>query len=208
MPARGPKAVIGICGGIGAGKSRVAAEFARLGALVIDSDALNHQVLRRPEVLSKLQALWGQDITLPTGEPNRRRIAQVIFADADAKARLEALVYPLIAELREHMIRLGNQDSAVKAIILDSPLLFESNLDRLCDTVVLVEAREATRLERVQQERGWDRQQMRQRESWQMPLEDKRSRSEFVIVNEGAPEQLAAPVRGILESVVARHSTD
>ncbi|MFO0840205.1 MAG: dephospho-CoA kinase [Phycisphaerae bacterium] len=201
------KPVLGLCGGIGAGKSSVAKEFERLGCLVVDSDELNHQVLRRPEILRQLQEWWGSDVALKSGEPNRTRIAERIFGDESAKRRLEDLVYPLIAELREHMIRIGNQDSAVKVIILDSPLLFESNLDRLCDCVVFVDASEAVRLERLQRDRGWDRQQLRRRETWQLPPDDKRARSEFVINNEDAPERLTPQVEAVLNNVIDRQST-
>ncbi|MBU0639454.1 MAG: dephospho-CoA kinase [Planctomycetes bacterium] len=198
------KPVIGLCGGIGAGKSLVAAQLERLGCLVIDSDRLNHEVLRRPEVVRTLVSWWGPEVADPVGGPDRGRIAKIVFGDAEQKRRLESLVYPLIAELREDMMRAGIEDPAVKAIILDSPLLFESNLDSLCDKIVFVEASEARRLRRLQRTRNWDLAQLRKREQWQGPLAHKRSRSDFVVNNEGSPELLQPQVVDILERITLR----
>jgi dephospho-CoA kinase len=202
------KPIIGLCGGIGAGKSVVAAEFERAGCLVIDSDRLNHEVLKRADVLATLRQWWGAEVVAANGEPNRRRIAEVVFADPAEKRRLEELVYPLIAELREGMIRMVSEDRAVQAVILDSPLLFESNLDRLCDTIVFVEASRSQRLQRLRQTRKWTEAQLRERERWQKPLDFKRSRSEFVLDNEGSPDRLRPQVADILEKVVSRFVTD
>ena len=200
------KPIIGLCGGIGAGKSLVAAEFEHLNCVIIDSDRLNHEVLHCPEVLATLREWWTADVVDANGEPDRRRIAEIVFADAEQKQRLERLVYPLIAELREDMIKAANEDQTVKAVILDSPLLFESNLDRLCDTIVFVEASRATRLRRLKQSRHWSNEQLCEREQWQEALTDKRSHSEFIITNDGPPEQLRPQVMSILGKIVSRNS--
>jgi dephospho-CoA kinase len=202
------KPIIGLCGGIGAGKSLVAHEFRRLGGLLIDSDELNHQVLRRTEVSRTLREWWGDEILGENGAPDRRRIARIIFGDPEQRRRLESLVHPLIAALREDMIRVGTRDPKVRAIILDSPLLLESNLDGLCDAVVFVEASEPQRLRRLERARGWDVQELRRRERWQMPLAEKRSRSQYVIRNEGTIEQLCSQAEDVFERVLAEHSHD
>lgn len=200
------KPVIGLCGGVAAGKSVVAAEFERLGCLIIDSDRLNHEVLRRPEVLEVLRGWWGEEVVDAAGEPNRRRIAEIVFADREQKRRLESLVYPLIARRRVAIIHEVEDNSAVKAIVIDSPLLFESNLDRECDAIVFVDASEGQRLQRLRQTRGWDAEELRRRERWQISPAEKRSRAEFVVDNNGPVEQVAPQVAGILRTIVARHS--
>jgi dephospho-CoA kinase len=201
------KPIIGLCGGVGAGKSLVAKEFERLGCLVIDSDRLNREVLRRPEVLEALRQWWGGRVIAADGGPDRHYIAGVVFSDQREKRRLESLIHPLIARLREGMIRTGNEDRTVEAIILDSPLLFESNLDRLCNSIVFVEASETRRLERLQRERQWGREELERRQRLQMPLAEKRSRSDFVIDNEGPAEQLRPQVADMFRKVVSRPSS-
>lgn len=198
--------IIGLCGGIGAGKSFVAAEFQRLGCLVIDSDKLNGEALREPDVVRTLRAWWGEGVIDAAGFPDRRRIAEIVFADAEAKQRLESLVHPLIARRRAAMIRAVRDNPAVTAIVIDSPLLLESNLHHECDTIVFVNTTESERLRRLRAGRGWTAEELRRRESWQIPLAEKRSQAEFVVENDGPAEKLRPQVADILQTIVARHS--
>jgi len=200
------KPIIGLCGAIGAGKSRVAAEFERLGCRVVDSDRLSHEVLAQPEVVKTLREWWGPEVVAADGGPDRRRIAGIVFADGEEKRRLESLLHPLIARRRAAIILAVRDSTAVKAIIIDSPLLFEANLDRGCDTIVFVDAGESQRLRRLRESRGWDAEEVRRREQWQTPLPEKRSRAEFVVSNDGPPERLASQVADILRTILARRS--
>ncbi len=200
------KPIIGLCGGIGAGKSRVAKEFERLGCLVIDHDRLNQKVLQLPEVMQTLRGWWGDKAAPPGGRADRRRIAQIVFSDPAERRRLEGLLHPLIVQRQATMIRAVDDHSTIKAIVIDSPLLFESNLDHECDTVVFVDASEPERLRRLRQERGWDTKELRQRERWQLSPVEKRARAAFVVDNEGPAEQLCPQVAEILQQVLAAHS--
>jgi dephospho-CoA kinase len=200
------KPIIGLSGAMGAGKSTVAQEFARRGAIVIDSDRISRELLGRPEVRERLVSWWGAGIVRPDGSLDRARIADIVFeSDAD-RGRLEGLLYPLIAGVRQDMISRSIKDPAVRAIILDSPLLFESNLDSLCDAVVFVEASEAVRLERLRQARTWDQEQVARRARWQWLPQEKKRRSGYVILNEGSLEELRGQVTDVFEKIVARHS--
>lgn len=193
---------IGIVGGVGAGKSAVAAAFARQGCLVIDSDADNREILREPHVIAQIRSWWGDELLDAAGQVRRDRLAERVFADEADRRRLESLTHPLIGQRRDAMIAMGNRNPAVRAIILDSPLLLESNLDRICDAVVFVDADEASRLARVQQGRGWDQAELRRRESSQLPLDEKRRRSDYVIRNDGPLENLDTQVTDVLARVV------
>ena len=205
---RPAKPIIGICGGVGAGKSVVAREFERLGGLLIDADRLNHEVLRQPEVAQTLREWWGDEVVGPDGVVDRKRVAELVFNDAEQKRRLESLVHPLIVARKEDMITAGAEDPNVSIIILDSPLLLESNLDRLCQAVVFVEVSESQRLRRLQETRGWDIEESRRRERWQLSLAEKRARSRFSINNEGSIEQLRSQVKDVFEQVLAEYSSD
>jgi len=202
------KPIIGLCGGVGAGKSTIAQEFERLGGLVIDSDAINREMLNRPEILSTLISWWGAGIVDSDGRLDRARIANLVFKDEREKRRLESLLHPLIRDRHESIIREGMRDPKVAAIILDSPLLFESRLDLDCNAVVFVEAGESLRVRRIQSARTWDVEELRRRESCQASLAEKRARSRFVILNEGSIEQSRTQVVRVLRQIQAEYSSE
>lgn len=197
------KPIIGLCGGIGSGKSFVASEFERLGGLLIGSDRLNHEILRRPEIVREISGWWGSDLLDEDGQLRRDRLADIVFRDKERRERLESLLYPLIATAREAMIRVGIKNSAVKAIILDSPLLLESNLDRLCDVVVFVETERLERLRRVKTSRGWDAQKVQQREALQMPLAKKRARADMVIANNAPADEVRLQIAQVFDQILS-----
>lgn len=197
----GAKPIVGLSGAIGSGKSTVAAEFGRQGCYVIDSDELNHAVLREPAVAGQLAEWWGEEILGPDGTPDRRKLAGIVFNDPGARRRLESLTHPLIAQRRAAMIAAASKDAALAAIVLDSPLLFESNLVQTCDAVVFVEVSDQERMQRLKQTRKWDADEVRRREQWQLPVAEKRRQADFVIDNEGAPAALERQVAEILASL-------
>lgn len=200
------KPVIGLCGGIGSGKSTVAELLAGLGGLVIDSDRLSHEVLARAEVLDQVAGWWGDEVRGPDGGPDRGAIGRIVFRDPGARKRLESLLYPLIDERRKAIILRGLRDPAVTAIILDSPLLLESNLDRFCDTVIFVEAPAEQRQQRVEQNRGWTPAELQRREQAQWPVDRKRLRAEFVVRNDGTPTELEASVSDCWHRILDKYA--
>jgi len=201
-----PKPVIGLCGGIGSGKSAVAEIFASLGALVIDSDRLSHEVLAEPEVLAEVVSWCGEGVVAADGGPDRAAIGRIVFGDREARKRLESLLYPLIAARRKAIVSGGYRDPAVTAIVLDSPLLLESNLDRSCDTVVFVDCPVAERRRRVEQNRGWSPAELERREQAQLPVEEKRRRAEFVVANDGSRQDLESAVAACWSRILTTYS--
>jgi len=201
------KPIIGLCGGIGSGKSEVARILAAQGGLLIDSDAVNREILEEPEVREQLRSWWGPGVLRPDGSVDHRVVAQIVFNDPRQRRRLESLVHPLIVSRQDAIIQRGLDDPAVSVIILDSPLLIESNLDRVCDAVIFVEARKETRLRRLKQQRGWDADEVERRERCQAPLAAKRARSGYRIVNEGTLGELAEQTVKTLERIIARHAS-
>ncbi|MBI4580372.1 MAG: dephospho-CoA kinase [Planctomycetes bacterium] len=183
LRARAGKPIIGLAGGIGSGKSTVAAVFGELGAGVISSDQLNHDELDSPEVLSELRMWWGDRILDAEGRAARDVIRGIVGSDPLARRRLEQLVHPRIAARRQAMMAefLGNE--RIRAIVWDSPLLFEAGLDAKCDFVVFVESDVESRLARVGRERGWTREDLERFEKVQKPLDFKRERADYIVDN-------------------------
>lgn len=176
--------VIGIVGGIGAGKSTVAQSFQRLGCYVVDSDARAREALDRPDVREQLVQWWGADILTPGGRVDRTKVGSIVFGLPAERARLEGLVHPIVRQERARMIEEAAQYWA-KGVIVDAPLLFEAGVDKECDAVVFVESSREVRLERVRRTRGWSEAEFDRREAAQMALDDKRARCQYVIVNDG-----------------------
>jgi dephospho-CoA kinase len=197
--------VIGLAGGVGSGKSAVAAELARAGYLVIDSDKLARQALDRPAVRAELIKWWGTRVLKGDGRVDRGAVAKIVFADPAERQRLEALVHPLVKSGRSDLVERARAQGA-PGVVIDAPLLFEAGSDAECDYVMFVEAPPEVRLDRVRRTRGWDRAELDRREKAQIPLEDKRGRSDIVVVNDSDEAALARRVREALAQLVARPS--
>lgn len=180
---RGRKLLVGLTGGIGSGKSTVAALLAEAGAAVIDSDALNREQLQSPEIVRTLVSWWGEEIRDASGALDRQRIAEKIFDHPAERRRLEALLHPRIAAERDRRIELYERDPEVTAIVLDTPLLLESKLAQRCDVVVFVDADDAVRRRRVVEQRGWREADWRKREKSQFALDKKRAQADHVVTN-------------------------
>lgn len=193
--------VIGLAGGIGSGKSTVARAFAALGCVVIDSDAEVRKLLMRDGVKKELASWWGPGVLDAKGEVDRGFVARIVFTDPAQRERLEGLLHPMLRTNRESMKRQAAQAGA-PALILDAPLLFEAGLDAECDAVVFVDAPRDLRLARVREGRGWTEGELDRREKSQMPLEDKRSRSDYVLRNDGDEGSLSGEASRLLRQMI------
>lgn len=195
--------MIGIAGGIGSGKSAVAAAFARHGCAVVDSDQEARAALDRQDIRDTLRSWWGDGVIDPSGAINRKAVANIVFADPAQRERLEALVHPIVRRHRGQFAARAAQEGA-RGVVVDAPLLFEAGVDEECDAVVFVDVPREIRLERLARTRGWDDAELARREAAQWPLEQKRARSHYVINNAGPPEALDAEVRRVLEALAKK----
>src|SRR4051812_31575414 len=172
--------------------------------MVIDSDAAVGEAYQRAEVREKLKEWWGAQIVLPNGQVNRKEIARRVFNDEQERRRLEQLIHPIVAELRDEQMRQAATDASVKAYVWDTPLLLEAGLGEQCDFIVYIDAPELQRLERVRQARGWDEAQWRQREKLQMPLDKKLDMANDIVRNTaGADDEVRNQVRKVLSRILA-----
>lgn len=200
---RGAIPVLGLAGGVGAGKSAVAAVLRDMGYHVVDSDKEAKEALDRPEVLGQLVRWWGARVVGEDGKVKRGVVAEIVFNDAAERARLEALVHPIVKADRATLIARAAAEGK-RGVAIDAPLLFEAGSDAECDGVLFVDAPKAVRVARVRETRGWDERELNRRENAQMPLEEKRRRSDIVIVNDADPETLRERVRRGVEAWESR----
>lgn len=193
--------VVGLTGGIGAGKSAVAAILRELGVTVIDADEATRAVQARgTDGLNRLAQEFGSSIITPDGDLDRSRLADIAFKDPDARLRLNAIVHPLVrqwmAERQQEAFERGDE-----LVVMDIPLLFESRGAGAFQTTILVYAPEELQLRRLMELRGMTDEQARQRIAAQMPIEEKRRLATHVIENSGSLEQLRTRVRQVLAEI-------
>jgi dephospho-CoA kinase len=196
------KPVIGIVGGIGCGKSTVAACFAGLGCAVIDADALAHAVLDESVVVSALVARWGDDILDATGMADRGKIAAKVFDSPEEMAFLNGLVHPRVLEQCETAIRAYQADAACGGIVLDMPLLLEVGWEKRCDFLVFVDCSEAKRAERTAKNGKIDIEQLKKRENFQISLDKKLQKAHYRVNNNSDKSNMAEQIAQIFSKMI------
>lgn len=194
------KPIIGLAGGIGSGKSTVAQMLAELGCLVSNSDDLARAALRDPAIKSQIVQWWGEGVQDKQGEIDRAKVASIVFDDPAERKRLEALVHPWIEARRREQF--ASAPPEAPALVIDAPLLFEANLDKHVDVVIYVDADRPVRLSRVMATRGWTEAELAKREQSQLPLDEKRSRADYIVMNNGDLSELRSQIRQILSTIV------
>jgi dephospho-CoA kinase len=141
-----------------------------------------HLAYKDPSVKHTLHQWWGDMVFDPRGEIDRPAVARKIFASSSERSRLERLIHPIVNQIREKMMKAAAHDPAIKAYIFDTPLLFETELNRHCDAVVFVDTPREVRLKRVRN-RGWEEAELDRRENSQMPLDSKAKISDYRVAN-------------------------
>lgn len=202
-----PVLKIGLTGGIGSGKSAVARLLADHGAVVVDADALAREVVEpHTPGLRRIVEEFGADVLSADGRLDRGRLAALVFADQDARERLNAIVHPLVGRRAEEILS-GLPDDAV--VVHDVPLLAENGLAPNYDLVMVVEAPEPTRIARLVRDRGMAEDAVRARIAAQASDEQRRAVADVLVVNDGSRAELAVAVDQVWRiHVVPRVSSD
>lgn len=174
---------IGLTGGIGSGKSTVAAMLAALGATVVDADAISRaSTAAGGMAIEPVRQAFGDDFITPAGALDRDRMRAVVFSDVSAKARLEAIIHPLVRAEIDRRVAACTAD----AIVLDLPLLVESAAWReRCDRVWVVDCAPETQIRRVMARNGWPREQVLAVLAQQANRAQRLAAADVVIDNDG-----------------------
>jgi len=193
--------IVGLTGGMGTGKSTVAALFAERGFRRLDADqVIREELLPDPEVVAAVREHLGPGVIGHEGQVLRDKVAAVVFADPEALAWLENLLHPrLLARWREVFAA-----APETAFIVEVPLLFEKGLENWFDFIVCVTADSATQLRRLEQ-RGVPPELARQRLVKQLPLARKCELADHVLLNDGSPEFLREQVNALANRLLNNH---
>jgi len=177
---------IGLTGGIGAGKSQVAGIFGDLGALIIDTDIIAREVVTpQSDGLLEIARVW--PAVVRNGVLDRAALADIVFGDAVARERLNALLHPHIRRLA---VERESRAAPGQLIVHVVPLLFETGYDRLVDKSVLVAAPLERRIARIVERDRLDEARVRARMAAQVEPGEARSRADYVIENDGDLDHL------------------
>jgi len=197
------RAVIGVTGGIGSGKTAATDHFARLGITVVDADIAARTIMEpgRP-ALTAVAAHFGDQVLLPDGNLDRAQLRQRVFAEPEQRKWLEALTHPLISD--EIVNQLAAATSAY--VILASPLLLETAQKDLCDCVVLVDVPESLQLERTMARDENDAEQVRRIMAAQMSRNERLALADEVLDNSGTLAELQAAVTDLHERLLKRYA--
>ena len=197
--------IVGVVGGIASGKTMVATELERLGAVVLNADRAGHAVLDEQAVRQALIERWGRGVLTPDGTVDRQAVARIVFAASPAGPKelefLEVLTHPRIRILLERQIsQLAKRGTRVA--VLDAPVMLKAKWDQLCDQIVFVDAPREVRVARGLA-RGWSEAEFDCREAAQTPLDVKRVRAERVVDNSGSATAMRRQVEQLWRELVA-----
>ncbi len=200
--------MVGLTGGVGSGKSTVAALLAERGAVVIDADAIAREVVEAGTPgLDAVVGRFGRDVLAVDGSLDRAALASIVFTDETARADLNAIVHPLVGARSAELAAAAPADAIV---VYDVPLLVEGGLAAQFDVVVVVGADPDTRFTRLAR-RGLPEAQARARMAAQASDEQRRAVADEVLTNDGSRAELAAQVGALwlrLKTRVAAPAAD
>lgn len=201
--------MVGLTGGIGAGKTTVAQLLARRGAVVLDVDAIGREVVGPSGVaVDAVAARFGEDLRTPDGGIDRSGLAGRVFGDEEAIAALNAISHPAIDAVLDETLTEVAATSPDSIVVLDMAVLAESQLGRATshpyELVVVVEAPRETRLDRLES-RGLAREHAVARMASQASDAQRRGLADFVIGNGGPPEDLAGSVAQLWDRLQQLH---
>lgn len=194
---------VGITGGIATGKTTVTNHLKALGFKVIEADEIAREVLDiYPEILAYLKLTYGEKI-FTRGQLNRRLLGKIIFRNDIQREEYEKVIMPRILEEIKNRFKASDEDM----IFLDAPLLFEEGLDEDVDNTLTVYVRPSIQLKRLMERDGYTKDEAKKRIQAQMSLDEKASRSDYVLFNEGEREETFKSLEKILHLLGWTHET-
>ena len=208
--------IIGLTGGIGSGKSTVSEYLISKGFHVLDADKVSREiVMPGSEMLIQLSSYFGKDILHEDGSLNRKKLANIIFNDAEKKKKLDVLMHNRVLEIIHERIILFREEYENSAelvidsdkgkkrrvIFIDAPLLFETGLDKSVSETWVIDVDDETRIKRLMKRDGLSREEILMRIKTQMARDEKKKRADVLLENTGDPEKLYRQIDQMLELV-------
>jgi dephospho-CoA kinase len=193
--------VIGLTGGIGSGKSTVSRFLAESGAMVLDADKIGHEVyLPDTDTWRELVKIFGEGILAADNTIDRKKLGAIVFGNDAELKKLDAVIHPRITEILRQRIDECRRQGA-KVIVLDAPVLFEANAEKLVDEIWVVVADKKNVVKRAAARTGLPEKQIRARIHSQLSNTERIKQAQVVIHNDGTTEQLKEKVQQLWQQI-------
>lgn len=181
--------IIGLTGGIAAGKSTVARILASLGAYIINADKIGHNILdKNKNAYNDVKEEFGEIILKESGQIDRKKLGEIVFSDKAKLEKLESITHPYIIEEIKYETKEKIKD--YHHLVLDVPLLFETGLENIVDITWVVVCSYEKQIERISKRDGLSREEAKKRIAAQMETSKKIKLADFVIYNNGTKKEL------------------
>ena len=193
--------IVGLLGGLGSGKTATAQIFKAYGFAIFDADATVHELLDTKQIQDQIKNTFGHSvINMHTNKIDKKKLAQIVFSCKGALKKLTDILHPLVIKRFEEFL----QDAVDKfrGIVLDAPLLLEAGMDRFCTHLIFIDTPLQQRIKRASK-RGITEQELLKRESFQLPLSEKRQRADLVIDNSADLASLRVQVKEFISKIVS-----
>jgi dephospho-CoA kinase len=191
--------VVALTGNYGMGKSSVLSLFEKLGAVVLDSDRMIQVLLNDPKVIHTIKALFGKTVFTENGSLSRERLAEIIFRDDALRRSLEDILHPLLFDRIDTLLAADKRKGMIA--VVEVPLLFERGYENRFHRTITVFTDEETALKRLEV-KGVDRGKATLRLNTQLPIDEKKRRSDYMIDNRGTPEETGVQVEMLYKKLV------
>ena len=190
--------IVGLTGGIATGKSTVAAMFEKMGIRRIDADSLAREAVESgTAALQEIARTFGSAVIDDQGRLDRKKMAEIVFNDAGKRKQLEGIIHPRVRLLLEEKLAAARRAGDC-LVLVEVPLLYETNFQRFVDKVIVVRVSEQQQLMRLRQRDGLSLAEAKRRIAAQMPLEEKAALADYVIDNDGTLAETEKQARQIL----------
>ncbi|MDO5089629.1 MAG: dephospho-CoA kinase [Leptotrichiaceae bacterium] len=201
--------VIGLTGGIGTGKSTVVEILKRKGIPVVDADIISREVILYPEVVDRIVSSFGKQVledipsdgyeSFKNRKISRNKLGQIVFKDEKKVDILNSIMHPLIVKIMKE--RIENLKKDYEIVVADVPLLFEINLEKEFDIILLVYSNKNTQVSRIMKRDGRTKEEALNIINSQLDINEKKKKSDYIINNNGSLEELNSEIEKFLKTL-------
>ena len=191
--------ILGLTGGIGTGKSTVANMLKKKGIPVVDTDLISREVIEYPEIIEKIKLEISNEVFNFNNKLDRKKMSEIVFENQEKLKKLNEIMHPEI--LKKMWLEVEKLKKNHKIIVLDIPLLFEINMEKEVDKILLIYASKEIQLKRIMERDCRSREEAIKIINSQIPLYKKREKSDYIIQNNDSLENLEKKLEKILEKL-------